>query len=74
MPDTLLPACCYPAPNAERAEVLYCRYNEGGPPERAGLAFNGLPCPTWAELIAKAENGDPGAAGVVAKWRNVATA
>lgn len=67
-----LPACCHPAENASLAEVLYCAYQRGGAPERAGLAWDGRPCPTWAELRAKQEAGDAAAAGVVEKWRAVA--
>lgn len=67
-----LPPCCIPSQDAEYAETLYCAYQLGGPPERAGLAWNGLPCPTWAELLAKQAAGDVGADGVVSKWRTVA--
>ncbi len=67
-----MPACCYPTPGAERAEELYCRYNSGGKPERAGLAFDGRPCPTWAQLLDRADRGDEGALGVVSKWRATA--
>lgn len=56
----------------EPAERLYLAYNRGGPPERAGLAWNGQPVPTWAELLERSEGGDAGAAGVVDKWRSVA--
>ena len=70
--STTLPTCCYPRLEAETAEHLYCAYQRGGPPERAGLAWDGRPCPTWAELLAKQEAGDAGASGVVAKWRAVA--
>lgn len=71
-PARMLPACCAPSPRAGIAERLYCTYNEGGPAERAGLAWNGSPCPTWAELLDKAAQGDAGAAAVVAKWNAVA--
>jgi len=67
-----LPACCIPSDGASRAEILYCAYNEGGPAERAGLAWNGLPCPTWADLELRASSGDDGAFGVVDKWNYVA--
>jgi hypothetical protein len=67
-----LPECCTCLPGAERAETLYCAYQRGGDPERAGLSWNGLPCPTWAQLVERAESGDAGSAGVVAKWRAVA--
>lgn len=66
-----LPECCTPSPGADRAETLYCLYQIGGPPERAGLAWDGRPCPTWADLVARAESGDAGAQGVVAKWEHV---
>lgn len=70
---TSLPACCIPSsPECELAEELYCAYQAGGPPDRAGLAFNGQPCPTWAELLQRLHSGDEGAYGVVAKWREVA--
>ena len=59
-------------PDAERAETLYCAYQRGGDPERAGLTWDGKPCPTWAQLVERADSGDVGAAGVVAKWRAVA--
>jgi hypothetical protein len=64
-----LPDCCHPSPDCERAEALYCAYQRGGPEERAGLSWDGKPCPTWAELLA---SDGPGPAGVVAKWRAVA--
>lgn len=67
-----LPNCCTPSPDAERAEILYCLYQTGGPPERAGLAWDSRPCPTWADLVTRAESGDAGAQGVIAKWRHVA--
>ena len=67
-----LPECCTPSPNADRAETLYCLYQTGGPPERAGLAWDGRPCPTWADLTKRADEGDTGAVGVIAKWRYVA--
>lgn len=59
-------------PDAERAETLYCAYQLGGDPERAGLSWDGKPCPTWAQLVERAKSGDVGAGGVVAKWRAVA--
>jgi hypothetical protein len=71
MGDAVLPACCAPSEGAEPAEVLYCAYQAGGPPERAGLAWDGKPCPTWAELLARQ---DVGSAAVVSKWRAVAEA
>ena len=66
---TTLPACCFPSDNAEPAEALYCIYQRGGPLERAGLAYDGRPCPTWAELLTRE---DEGSRGVVAKWRQLA--
>lgn len=69
---TTLPACCIPSPDASLAETLYCEYQRGGPPERAGLAHNDLPCPTWAELVENAEGGSVSSAGVIAKWEAVA--
>ena len=64
--------CCIPTPDAGIAERLYCAYNQGGPAARAGLAWNGQPCPTWSDLVQRAGEGDPGAAGVVAKWEAAA--
>lgn len=67
------PACCVPSERAALAERLYCAYQQGGPPERAGLAWNGEPCPTWADLEAQAAAGKVGAQAVLAKWKAVAT-
>lgn len=67
-----LPECCKCTPDAERAETLYCAYQYGGSNELAGLVWDGKPCPTWAQLLERAEKGEPGANGVVAKWRAVA--
>lgn len=67
-----LPACCTPSEDASLAEQLYCAYQRGGPPERAGLAWDGRPCPTWAQLVERAESGDAGAQGVITKWEAVA--
>lgn len=67
-----LPPCCNLGPFAEVAEKLYVAYQRGGPAERAGLAWNGDPCPTWDALLAASERGESGPAGVVAKWRAVA--
>ena len=66
------PACCTPSPSAEVAEILYCAYQMGGPADRAGLNYQGQPCPTWAHLT----RADATAAeqAVVAKWRVVAEA
>lgn len=72
--DRTLPACCYPSEGASVAEQLYCAYQRGGPPERAGLAWNGEPCPTWAMLVERVQSGDEGAAGVISKWEAVARA
>lgn len=66
-----MPDCCWAEPTASAAERLYAAYNRGGPSSRAGLAWDGRPVPTWAELVARADSGDAGAAGVVAKWRAV---
>lgn len=67
------PLCCWAAPSSPLEEHLYAAYNRGGPPERAGLAWDGRPVPTWAELLARAAEGDISAIGVVDKWRAVAT-
>lgn len=69
-----LPDCCIPREGASAAEILYCAYQRGGPPERAGLAWHGQPCPTWAELLGEAFLGDLGKQGVIAKWEAVVTA
>lgn len=70
---TALPACCIPSSaDCELAEALYCTYQQGGPPERAGLDWRGQPCPTWADLFVRAAAGDVGANGVIEKWRAVA--
>ena len=45
-----LPTCCTPGPGASLAELLYCVYNAGGDPARAGLSWDGRPCPVWADL------------------------
>lgn len=66
-----LPACCIPSEGAGLAEQLYCAYQQGGPPERAGLSWNDRPCPTWAQLVERAEDGDAGAQGVISKWEAV---
>ena len=58
------PSCCYAAPTATAAERLYAIHNL--------LSLFGplQPAPaTWAELVARAKDGDTGAAGVIAKWR-----
>lgn len=69
-----LPDCCHPSEGASLPERLYCIYNASGPAERAGLAHNGKPCPTWGQLTAWAAEGKAGPAGVVAKWRGEAEA
>lgn len=66
------PACCYAPNDAEPAQRLYAVYNMSGPRDRIGLAWNGKPVPTWAELEHQAAAGEEGAAGVLAKWRAVA--
>ena len=73
MPDPSLPPCCHPSEGASTAEQLYCAYQRGGPPERAGLAWNDAPCPTWGELLERAQGGDEGAQGVISKWETVAS-
>ena len=60
----LPPACLTPSEGATLAERMYCWYNAGGPADRAGLNFQGNPCPVWTEL--------PEA--VRAKWEAVASA
>ena len=67
-----VPLCCYAPPTAEKAHKLYAAYNLGGPIERAGRSWDGRLVPTWDELLTRAEKGDAGAVGVVAKWRAVA--
>ena len=67
-----VPLCCWASEKAEPAERLYAAYNLGGPIERAGITWDGMQVPTWAQLLDRAEAGDPGASGVVAKWRAVA--
>lgn len=69
--DLDLPACCRPV-GTSLAEVLYCTYQMGGPAKRAGLAWDGRPCPTWEQLVVRAEAGDEGAQGVIAKWESTA--
>lgn len=64
-----VPLCCWAAETAEPAERLYAAYNLGGPIERAGLTWDDKHVPTWAQLLERAEAGDAGAAGVVAKKR-----
>lgn len=44
------PSCCYPSDDASLAETAYCAYNAGGPSDRAGLNYQGIPCPVWGEL------------------------
>jgi hypothetical protein len=68
------PECCWAEPTAEVGERLYAAYQRGGSADRAGLSWDGRPCPTWAELMAAAEAGQVGPAGVVAKWRATARA
>lgn len=59
-----LPPCCFADASASLAQRLYAAYNRGGPADRAGLNFEGKPCPEWDAL--------PGA--VRAKWDAVAIA
>lgn len=59
-----MPDCCYAPDDAEPAWKLYAAYNAAGDPEKAGLNYQGLPCPTWDQL--------PEAIRV--KWRAVASA
>lgn len=57
-----LPECCY-ADQYDPTEIhLYAAYNRAGDPEKAGLNYQGLPCPTWDALP---EN-------IKEKWRAVA--
>ena len=65
MTESTLPPCCTPSEGASLAERLFCVYNAGGPPDRAGLAWDGRPVPAWAELSADSP--------VRAKWEAVAT-
>lgn len=66
-----LPDCCIPRDGASAAEILYCAYQRGGAPDRAGLSWDGRECPTWAEILGEAFAGDIGKQGVVAKWNAV---
>lgn len=67
-----VPRCCYAAESAEPAERLYAAYNLGESEERASLIWDDKHVPEWAELLERAAAGNPGAAGVVAKWRRTA--
>lgn len=69
-----LPACCYPSEDAGLAEQLYCAYMRGGIPARAGLSWDGRPCPTWADLHERAAGNDGAAQGVIDKWEAVVVA
>lgn len=69
-----LPPCCVPREDADLTERLYCTYNSGGPAERAGLAWDGRPCPTFSDLEGAAAEGRPGPAAVVDKWEAVSLA
>lgn len=69
-----LPACCHPSEGADLAEQFYCAYMRGGAPERAGLAWDGRPCPTWAELHERSAGNDGAAQGVIDKWEAVVEA
>lgn len=66
-----VPPCCWAPVDAEPAHRLYAAYNLGGAIERAGLTWDGKQVPAWADLLARAEGGDEGAAGVMSKWRAV---
>ena len=45
-----LPNCCF-ADTEDPLEIhLYAAYNRGGPPEKAGLNYQGNPCPAWGDL------------------------
>lgn len=58
------PECCILTEGAGLPERLYVAYQQGGPPERAGLSWDGKPCPTFAAV----------ATGPVgAKWGAVCT-
>lgn len=67
-----VPLCCFADRTAELAERLYAAYNLGGPIDRAGLTWDDKQVPNWGELVARAEGGNVGSAGVIAKWRAVA--
>ena len=41
------PECCVLSGRPSLSERLYVTYQQGGPPERAGLSWDGKPCPTW---------------------------
>lgn len=47
---TILPECCYAPDDSSLAQRLYAAYNRGGPADKAGLNYQGLPCPRWADL------------------------
>lgn len=70
----MLPDCCFPSTHPETAEILYCRYNACNIDGRAGLNYQGKPCPTWGELTSHTD--DPALAAsrrkVVESWRHVA--
>lgn len=70
----MLPDCCFASTHAETAEILYCRYNSCNVDGRAGLNYQGKPCPTWAELNSPTD--DPALSAsrrkVVASWHHVA--
>lgn len=68
----MVPECCWAAEDASAQERLYAAYNLGGHVDRAGIAWDKRPCPTWAELLQRAHDGEPGAAAVIAKWEAVA--
>mgnify|MGYP001277139877 CR=1 FL=1 len=73
-----VPACCVAPEGAEAAHQLYAAYNRGGPAERAGLAWDGREVPTWEQLLERGcrtdgQANDLVAAGVIAKWRGVAS-
>lgn len=59
---TNLPECCSPSEGASLAEQMYCTYNRGGDPATAGLNYQGMPCPLWADLLPN----------IRAKWEAVA--
>ena len=48
--DGHMPPCCFANPDNGLGAQLYAAYNRGGPNDRAGLNYQGKPCPQWAQL------------------------
>lgn len=46
----IFPECCCAPKWAPLAQRMYAAYNRGGPADKAGLNYQGLPCPTWEAL------------------------